>query len=121
VFYHARVACKQERVKELPPVGFEFDLTREDLVSKIAIPFMQKKQFFCGGLVIHPEKVEHIKFSRTTQNVEALVPMIEARRRMHGVVVFSPAEREIVAEGEDVTREILEEATKLTEKGGYRW
>jgi predicted nucleotide-binding protein len=113
VFYHARVACKRERAKELPPVGFEYDLTREDLLSRIAIPFIQKKQFFCGGLVINAEKVEQVKFNRTQQNVESLVPMIEARRRMHGVVVFSPAEREVIAEGEDMTREILEEAAKM--------
>lgn len=110
VFYHARVACKRERAKELAPVGFEYDLTREDLLAKIAIPFIQKKQFFCGGLVINPEKVEQVNFSRTQQNVESLVPMIEARRRMHGVIASSPAEREVIREGEDMTREILEEA-----------
>ncbi len=114
MFYHARVACKRERAKELPPVGFEFDLTREDLLSSIAIPFMRKEQFFCGGLVIKSETVEQVKFSKTAQNAASLVPMIEARRKMYGVVVFSPAEREVVAEGEDVTREILEEAAKMT-------
>lgn len=101
MFYHARVVCKRERAKELAPIGFEYDLTREDLLAKIAIPFFQKQQFFCGGLIIQAERVEQVKFSRTSQNVESLVRMIEARRKMHQVVVFSPAAREVISEGVD--------------------
>ena len=110
VFYHARVNCKTTKVKEVPLVGFENDLSKEDLLNKIAKPFIRGEQFFCGGAVIFPEKVAELRFSVTQQTSEELAPLIYARRRMHGVISATPAERTVVSEGKDVTREILDEA-----------
>jgi hypothetical protein len=110
VFYHARVSCKPARAKEVAVTGYEYDLTREDLRSKIAIPFIKKEQFFCGGAVILPDLVSELKFSETQQTSQDLVPFIEARRRMRNVVVFSDPAKAVLSEGKDVTREILDEA-----------
>lgn len=111
MFYHARVSCKPERAKESGRVGFEFDLSREDLLSKIALPFMAQKQFFCGGVIVHAQKVDQVKFSQTDAPSADLVPMIQARRRLRGVISGSPAVNQVVSEGKDVTREILDEAS----------
>jgi predicted nucleotide-binding protein len=111
VFYHARITCKRQRAKESAPVGVELDLTREDLLSKIAIPFMQHKQFFCGGVVIDSEKVEEIRFSRTSQSSKDLAPSIQARWRASGIITFQSPQQAVVGEGDDVTREILDEAS----------
>jgi predicted nucleotide-binding protein len=117
VFYHARVSCKPTRAKESPLVGYEYDLSREDLLGKIALPFIRKDQFFCGGAVILPEHVIEVKFSETQQTARELVPLIEARRRMHGVISISAPEKSLVSEGRDVTREILDEAVSKLEEG----
>jgi predicted nucleotide-binding protein len=117
VFYHARVSCKPARAKESPLVGYEYDLSREDLVCKIALPFIRKDQFFCGGAVILPEQVTEVKFSETQQSVKELVPLIEARRRMHGILTIASAEKSVVSEGRDVTREVLDEAFSTRTEG----
>src|SRR5882724_5037765 len=91
-------------------VGYEYDLSREDLLSKIAVPFIKKEQFFCGGAVIAPDRVAELRFNETQQSSDELVPLITARRRMNGLMVLSSPQKTIVAEGKDVTREILEEA-----------
>jgi predicted nucleotide-binding protein len=110
VFYHARVTCNPARAKETPPVGFEYDLSKEDLLNKIAIPFIRKDQFFCGGTVILPDRVLELRFNVTQQPSQELAPLIEARRRMHGIMSGSPALNAVVSEGKNVTREILNEA-----------
>jgi predicted nucleotide-binding protein len=110
VFYHARVTCKPARAKEAALVGYEYDLSREDLLCKIAIPFIRKEQFFCGGVIIIPDQVAELKFGETQQSSEELAPFIAARWRMSGVVIFSPPQQAVVSEGKDVTRAILDEA-----------
>jgi predicted nucleotide-binding protein len=115
VFYHARVISKSERAKEAPKIAFEPDLTREDLLDKIALPFTQGKQFFCGGVVVHPSKVDEVKFSQTQQSSRDLIPFINARRLTSGVITLHPPEWEVIWEGEDITRAILDEAKSVSE------
>ncbi len=110
MFYHARIVCKPERVKDSPRSATELDMTSDDLLNKIARPFVERKQFFCGGMVVIPEKVEQVRFNKTEQSSKELAPLIEARRRMNGVLSFTPSENEVIWEGEDITRAILETA-----------
>lgn len=118
VFYHARVIIKPERVKDSTKLAFEYDLSIDDLLHKIVVPFVQQKQFFCGGVVVVPSKVQEVRFNRTEQSSRDLAPMIEARRRMHpNVLVFSPPEYEVVWEGDDITRELLDQAHQLARGG----
>jgi predicted nucleotide-binding protein len=117
VFYHARVSCKPARAKESPLVAYEYDLSREYLLRNIALPFIRKDQFFCGGAVILPEHVTEVKFSETQQTVQELVPLIEARRRMHGIISISAPEKSVVSDGRDVTREVLDEAVSKRDEG----
>lgn len=98
-------------------MGYENDLSREDLLHKIAVPFIRKEQFFCGGAVIIPDQIAELKFSETQQSSEDLTPLIEARRRMSGVLVLSSPKMAVVSEGKDVTREILDEAKALPNPG----
>lgn len=117
MFYHARVSCKPARAKESPLVAYEYDLSREYLLRNIALPFIRKDQFFCGGAVILPEHVTEVKFSETQQTVQELVPLIEARRRMHGIISISAPEKSVVSDGRDVTREVLDEAVSKRDEG----
>jgi len=99
VFYHARITCKAARAKKSPLVGYENDLSREDLLEKIAKPFIRRDQFFCGGAVIFFDKVAEFRFSETQQSAEELAPLIYARRRMNRVLSLIPAKHEVVSEG----------------------
>lgn len=112
MFYHARVALKPERAKESGALAFELDMTREGLMDKIARPFVEQKQFFCGGVVVNPLRVQEIRFSETQQSSSELAPFINARRRSHNIFSASPPEQEVIWEGKDITRAILDEATQ---------
>ena len=117
MFFHARVVLKPERAKDSQKIAFEADLTREDLLTKIALPFIRGQQFFCGGVVIHPPKVQEIKFNQTEQSSDDLVPFINARRMRSPILTVSPPEWEVIWEGQDITREILDEARSDAESG----
>lgn len=110
MFYHARVECTPARAKDVPIIGYEYDLSRDDLLAKIAIPFVRREQFYCGGAVILPDRVLEVKFNVTQQSSQDLKPLIEARRRMHPVISARSPLTDVLSEGKDVTREILDEA-----------
>jgi predicted nucleotide-binding protein len=112
MFYHSRVILKPERAKESKKIAFEPDMTRDDLVSKIALPFAQKREFFCGGVVIQPSRVEEVKFNQTERNSTDLFAMIRARSISSGVISITH-KWEVTHEGQDITREILEEVNTL--------
>lgn len=112
MFYHARVVLKPERAKENHTIAFELDMTRAELLSNIARPFMGKKQFFCGGVVVDPSRVQEVRFNETQQSSTDLAPFIEARRRSHLIVSGTPPEQGIIWEGNDITRAILDEASE---------
>ena len=110
VFYHARVILKPERAKDNPVLAYELDMTREDLMAKIARPFVGGKQFFCGGVVVHPSRVQEVRFSETQQSSTELAPFIVARNRSHNILSLEPPEHQVIWEGVDRTRAIIDEA-----------
>jgi len=110
VFYHAKIILKPERAKEPAKTAFEPDLGRDHLVEKIAVPFVQNRQFFCGGVVIQPSRVEEVKFTETEENAKNVLSKLRARLIAGGVISFvEPSD--VVSEGRDITREILEGAS----------
>jgi predicted nucleotide-binding protein len=114
VFYHAQVKLKPERAKESAKFAYETDLSREDLIAKIAAPFLHGKQFFCGGTVIQPSKVEGVKFNQTGQSSKELMPFMTARARAGGSIMrVTP--RDVIYEGQDITREVLDEVKDVAE------
>ena len=112
MFYHARVTLKPERSKDAPTLAFELDMARDDLISRIARPFAEDKMFFCGGTVVAASRVTEVRFSETQQSSVELAPFINARRRSQHIISVSPAEREVIWEGRDITREILDEVSR---------
>ncbi|HET9183639.1 MAG TPA: nucleotide-binding protein [Candidatus Angelobacter sp.] len=113
MFYHARVVSKPQRAKESAQVASEHDLTSEDLLTKIALPFVRGIQFFCGGAVVHPSQVQEVRFSRTHQSARDLAPFILARRKMYAVASFASPETDVIWEGENITRQVLDEAARF--------
>jgi predicted nucleotide-binding protein len=116
MFYHARVALKPERAKDSATLAYELDMTREDLVTKIARPFAENKQFLCGGVIVNPPRVQELRFNETQQSSSELAPFINARRRSHNIVSLGPPEREVIWEGKDITREIIDEVNRPAPK-----
>src|SRR5208337_1011643 len=110
VFYHARIVLKPERAKDNPVLAYELDMTREHLMAKIARPFVGGRQFFCGGVVVNPSQVQEVRFSETQQSSTELAPFIAARHRSHNILLLDPPEREVIWEGVDRTRTIIDEA-----------
>ena len=109
MFYHARVKIKPERAKESAKFGVETDLSYEDLLEKIAGPFIRGEQFYCGGLVVQPTKVEEIKFNQTDQSSGDLLPLLRARARNSGIIM-AVSKRDVIHEGKDITRQVLDAA-----------
>lgn len=109
MFYHVRVVLRPERAKESQKIGFEGDLSRQSLIAKIAKPFVEGRPFICGGVPVNPSRVEEIRFSETQQSARELAVFIRARRVQNGVLTTSPAEWQVIFEGKDVTRAILDE------------
>jgi predicted nucleotide-binding protein len=109
VFYHAKITLRPERAKEQPKIAWEADLSREAVIDKIGVPFAKQVQFFCGGTVINPARVEEIRFGRTEQPASEVVSMIKARRRANQVLGWTD-DWEVLNQADDVTREILEAA-----------
>ncbi len=115
VFFHARVKMKPERAKEPVKFAYEMDMTHsESMLAKIAGPFINGKQFFCGGTVIQPSRVEEVKFNQTEQSSKDLLPFLYARARNSGVISVV-SERDAIHEGTDITREILDEVKGFEE------
>ena len=110
MFYHARLTLKPEDKKSSPKDAWELDLTREDLFTKIAVPYLEGQTFFCGGKVVEPKRVQDLHFNETTQSSKELLPFIRAERRNSNVVVFIPDEWEVTTKGTDITRDVLDEA-----------
>lgn len=111
MFYHVRVILKPERARDNAKLAFELDMTRENLIAKIARPFLLKEQFLCGGVVVTPARVQEIRFNRTQQSSRDLAPFIMARMKAHNILTFNSPEWEVIWEGEEITRSILEETT----------
>jgi hypothetical protein len=107
VFYHARLTLKPDRAKDSGKIAFEADLTLQDLMEKIAQPFVRGTQFFCGGVIVQPSKVEEVRFAETQQSSQDLLPLINARRITSGILTVHPAEWEVIWQGQDITRRIL--------------
>ena len=111
MFYHVRVALKAKSAKASSSVAFELDLTRQKITQSIAIPFLRKKMFYCGGTVVEPGTVESINFNETSQSSTELRPFILAERAASNILTLSPPELEVTWKGKDITREILDEAS----------
>jgi len=89
-------------------------LTREKLKQGIAIPFLERKVFYCGGTVVEPGTVESINFNETGQSSAELRPFILAERAASNILTLSAPELEVTWKGKDVTREILDEVSSET-------
>ena len=74
MFYHVRITLKPERAREATTLAYELDMTREDLLSKIARPFIESRQFMCGGVIISPPRVQELRFNETEQSSSELAP-----------------------------------------------
>lgn len=92
-------------------------MSSDALLNNIAVPFLERRQFFCGGAVVDPSKVAEVRFTVTQQSSRDLAPFIDARRRARGNFSTLAPEREVIWEGEDVTRETLDKAEKLAKAG----
>jgi predicted nucleotide-binding protein len=110
MYYHVRVTLKPRSAKAGSSSAFEVDLSREDLLRVIAVPFMRKTTFYCGGTVIEPGSVEAINFNETSQPSSELLPFIRAERARSGIITFSDPTIQVTFKGKDITRELLDEA-----------
>ena len=113
MFYHAKVTLKPEKGKGAEKIAFEPDLTRDDLIEKIALPFTREERFFCGGVIVQPSRVEAVKFNQTEQSAHDLWNLLSARAVASGLL-WVPQLSDVSSEGSDITREVLEEAKNAT-------
>jgi predicted nucleotide-binding protein len=111
MFYHARVLVQTgSSAKPRTEMGFEPDLTYEDLIGKIAVPFLKRDRFFCGGVVIEPKTVKEVRFNSTAQPSSELMPLIRARNAASQII--SNPEWDLTWEGTDITRKVLDDASQ---------
>jgi len=88
MFYHARLTLKPEGKRSSPDDASELDLSYEDLLAKIVVPYFEGQTFFCGGKVVDPKRVKDLHFNETTQSSNELLPFIRAERRSSNVIAF---------------------------------
>lgn len=86
-------------------------MTREAVLTNMAFPFAKGEQFFCGGVIVNPARVEEVRFSETSQSAGDLLPLIRARSLASGIISVVQ-DWQVIFEGKDITREILDEATR---------
>lgn len=55
------MTLKPERAKASATLAHELGMTREDLVAKIARPFVEDRQFICGGVAVDPSRVQEVQ------------------------------------------------------------
>jgi predicted nucleotide-binding protein len=112
VYYHARIQLKSKRAKEPKKVAVEVDLTRENLLNKIVVPYVNNQRFFLGGVQIEPSEVDEVLFGETEGNATQEIASIQARQRASGyigVINF----HSVVRAGRNITRILIEEASSL--------
>jgi predicted nucleotide-binding protein len=113
MFYHARLTLKPEGKRSNPEDAVELDLSHEDLLAKIVVPYFEGRTFFCGGKVVDPKRVQDLHFNETTQPSKDLFPFIRAERRNSNVITFTSDEWYVTAKGTDITRKVLDEARSM--------
>lgn len=114
MYYHVTVEFVVGRSSKTTE-KYELDLTREDLITKIAGPFVSEQRFMCGGAFVEPKGVREIHFTETSQSSVELLPFIRAERSRSGIVSVRSDEEFVAGKGREVTREILEEVEKSME------
>lgn len=113
MFYHVRLTLKPEAKNKYSDNTWELDLSHEDLLAKIVMPFFRGEKFFCGGKVIEARRVQDLHFNETTQKSNELIPFIRAERRNSHVVRGIADEWYVTEKGKDVTRTILDEGQQV--------
>lgn len=116
MFYHSRITLKPEGKRSSPEDAVELDLSYEDLIAKIVIPFFEGQTFFCGGKVVDPTRVLDLHFNETTQASKDLVPFIRAERRNSNIITFISDDWFVTTKGADITRRILDEGRSVQKK-----
>ena len=113
MYYHARITIKPEKPKGSPSDCLELDLSHEDLLGKIVLPFLRGATFFCGGTVVDPRRVNDLRFNETTQPSAELLPFIRAENRAKGYVSWVHDKWYVADKGTDVTRKALDEGQQM--------
>jgi predicted nucleotide-binding protein len=107
-YYHVHITTRPETAKGNPVEALELDLPYDDLMSKIVLPFLGGRTFFCGGVIVDPKKVREVHISETSQPSEDLIPFIRAERRSSGIISFRSDAEYVPGKGKDVTRTVLD-------------
>jgi len=119
MYYHARVTVKPASAKESPSDSIELDMSYDDLLAKIVVPFLQEKTFFCGGSVIDSHRVRDVHFNETSQSSQELLPFVRVENRSRGVFTHVDERWAVTSKGTDLTRKALDDAkAKLVPTSG---
>lgn len=113
MYCHARIELKAKRAKEPKKVAIELDLSREDLLNKIAAPYSSSRRFILGGVPINPDEVEEVLFSETESNSAAIMASLRVRNLSRNIV-STVNSHSVVRAGTNITRSVLEDAEKIT-------
>jgi hypothetical protein len=113
VFFHAQFELKPERAREPALIAIEVDLSFNELMTQIALPYIRDEHFFCGGVRLQASKVKQFTFTETEQSSDDLLPLLRARAVRNGVFVAALDKSSVVWEGKDITRYVLKDAKDL--------
>lgn len=108
--YHASITLKPKKEYELPPVVVEVDLSKLDLIQNIAEPLVRHERFFCGGAFVQSEHIDKVIFAETDETSSTLMSLLAARAYRNREIFFKDDKSQVVLEGRDITRAIIEQA-----------
>lgn len=109
MYYHARITVKPDTTKRSPLNCLELDLSHEDLLEKMVLPFLRAETFFCGGTVVESKRVSDLRFSETTQPSAELLPFIRAEMKAKGYTSWIQDKWYVTDKGTDITCKMLDE------------
>jgi hypothetical protein len=83
------------------------DLTRGELEERFLRPYRQGRPIVIGGRTIPMDDLAKLRISETAESSDALLPVIQARRRASGVITTIPDDWYIANYGRDFTDELI--------------
>ena len=103
-YYHVRIMLKSDRLNTI----VKLDLSKEDLESRILIPYRKGLPFAIRGQMVSLDDIKRIFINSTEQSAELFRPIVVAELSQKGSSTRpSSVELSIAARGEDVTDDFI--------------
>ena len=107
LYYHVCITPKSDQKSNRSDDIVKLDLSKEDLESRILIPYRKGLPITLRGQTVSPDAIKLICINRTEQDSKYLRPIVEAERSQSAIIGGPSIEWHIARKGEDVTDDFI--------------